>query len=71
MVDPPLRGVESDSTVDKFEMEKNNIFDGLKTRATLLSKTFNEMEHVTCSEIQGAMYAFPRIHLSKKAITEA
>ena len=51
LVDPPTRGIESDSTVDKFEKEKNDIFDGLKTRATLLSKTFNEMEKVTCSEI--------------------
>ena len=68
MVDPPKRGVESDQTVDKFERETNQIFEGLKQRAELLTKSLNEMTNVTCSEIQGAMYAFPRIHLPKKAI---
>jgi len=29
------------------------------------------MKNVTCSEVQGAMYAFPRIHLSQKAINKA
>ena len=43
----------------------------MKDRAQLLSHTFNQMEKVTCSEIQGAMYAFPRIHLSQKAIDTA
>ena len=71
MVDPPTRGVESDETVARFEKEKSDIYNGLRTRADLLSKTFNSMTNVTCSEIQGAMYAFPRIHLSKKAISEA
>ena len=71
LVDPPKRGVESDATVNKFEKEKSDIFDGLRTRAELLSKTFNEMENVTCSEIQGAMYAFPRVHLSDKAVKAA
>jgi len=71
LVDPPKRGVESDATVDKFEKEKSDIFDGLRTRAELLSKTFNEMEKVTCSEIQGAMYAFPRVHLSDSAVKAA
>ena len=44
---------------------------GLVDRAQLLSKTFNEMRNTTCSEIQGAMYAFPRIHLSQSAIKAA
>jgi aspartate/methionine/tyrosine aminotransferase len=29
------------------------------------------MKNTTCSDIQGAMYAFPRIHLTKSAIKEA
>lgn len=29
------------------------------------------MTNVTCSEIQGAMYGFPKIDLPKKAIKEA
>lgn len=70
-IDPPTRGVESDATVDKYESEKNQIFNGLKDRAELLTKTFNEMKNVSCTEIQGAMYAMPRIHLSQSAIDAA
>ena len=29
------------------------------------------MKNVTCTEIQGAMYAFPRLHLGSKAIEAA
>lgn len=29
------------------------------------------MENTTCSEIQGAMYAFPRIHLTEGVIEAA
>ena len=57
--------------MDLYEKEKNDIFNGLCQRAELLSKTFNQMRNTTCSEIQGAMYAFPRIHLSQSAIKAA
>jgi alanine transaminase len=70
-VEPPKRGVESDATVDLYEREKTEIYNGLRERAELLSKTFNEMRNVTCSEIQGAMYAMPRLHLSQSAIEAA
>ena len=49
----------------------NEIYDGLKQRAKLLSKTFNKMENTTCTEVEGAMYAFPRIHLTKGVIEAA
>lgn len=71
LVDPPKRGVESDVTMDLYEKERTDIYNGLKDRAGLLSKTFNDMRNTTCSEIQGAMYAFPRIHLSQSAIQAA
>ena len=71
LVDPPQQGVESDETVEKFQKEKNSIFQGLKTRAELLTSTFNQMKNVSCSEIQGAMYGFPRLHLSQSAIKAA
>lgn len=64
LVDPPKRGVESEETVAKYEKERTDIYNGLRDRAELLTKTFNSMSKVSCSEIQGAMYAFPRIHLS-------
>jgi aspartate/methionine/tyrosine aminotransferase len=52
-VDPPQKGVESDATVEKYLQEKANVMKGLKERALLLEKTFNDMKNVTCSEIQG------------------
>ena len=59
-----MKGVESDSTIALYEKEKTEIFNGLRDRAELLTSTFNKMKNVTCSEIQGAMYGFPRLHLS-------
>jgi alanine transaminase len=59
LVDPPQKGKESDATVDKFLKEKEAIYDGLRKRAELLTSAFNQMENVKCTEVQGAMYAFP------------
>jgi len=70
-VDPPQRGKESDECVDLYEQEKNEIFNGLKDRAGLLTQTFNEMEGISCTEVQGAMYAFPQLHLPQKFIEHA
>ena len=35
------------------------------------SKVLNSMEGVKCNEVQGAVYAFPRITIPKRAIEEA
>lgn len=51
LVDPPKRGVESEETVALFEKEKSDIYNGLLTRAELLTKTFNDMRNVSCSEV--------------------
>jgi len=37
----------------------------------MASETLNSIEGVTCNEVMGAMYAFPRIHLPEKALAEA
>lgn len=66
MVDPPKRGVESDKCVDLYEKQIGHVKQGLKKRAKLLEKTFNEMDHISCTEIEGAMYAFPQIHFTEK-----
>lgn len=71
LVDPPKKGVESDLTVNQFEKEKKFIFEGLKTRAEILYNTLTSMENVSCTEIEGAMYAFPRVHFSDKALNSA
>lgn len=43
----------------------------MKERAKLLTTTFNDMKQITCTEIEGAMYAFPQVHFSKRFIEEA
>ena len=51
--------------------EKNAVLASLKERATLVKEAYGSIEGVTCNPVQGAMYAFPRIHLPKKAIEKA
>ena len=43
----------------------------MKERAELLTRTFNDMKQITCTEIEGAMYGFPRLHFSQKFIDAA
>ncbi len=45
--------------------------DGLKEKAAIVSKLFNQMEGVKCNPVQGAMYAFPRILIPQRAIEKA
>ena len=71
MVNPPLVGRESAECVDLYQQERNYVLNGLKERATLLTNTFNDMNQVTCTEIEGAMYGFPRVHFSQKFINSA
>lgn len=71
MIDPPKEGRESSQCLATFNQEKNAITNGLKERALLLTKTFTEMTNTTSQPIQGAMYAFPRVHFSQKALKAA
>ena len=59
MTDPPHFGRESNECVETYQKERGLVFDGLKERAELLTRTFNDMKQVTCTEIEGAMYGFP------------
>ena len=40
-------------------------------QAKLVTSLFNSIEGITCNEVQGAMYAFPRLHLPPKVIEAA
>ena len=59
MVDPPHLARESVECVDLYQSEYNTVFNGLKERAALLTRTFNDMKQVSCTDIEGAMYGFP------------
>lgn len=71
MVDPPALGEESSECVEKYWNEHDNIFKGLIERSKLLTKTFNEMINTSSNEIDGAMYAFPKVHFTPNAIESA
>ena len=71
MINPPKKGRESDSCVAQYNQEFGSVMSGLKARAKLLTSTFNSMKNITCTEIEGAMYGFPRVHFSKKFIDQA
>ena len=43
----------------------------MKERASIISETLNEMTNTTCSEIEGAMYAFPKVNFSDRALRQA
>merc|ERR1712121_568589 len=47
------------------------VLAGLAARAKLVAETFNSMEGITCNTVQGAMYAFPQLHLPAKAVAKA
>jgi alanine transaminase len=51
--------------------EKNQVLGELALKARMTSETLNQIEGVTCNEVMGAMYAFPRIYLPDKAVQEA
>jgi len=71
MVDPPQVGRESPECIDLYNSEATIVMDGLKERAQLLTRTFNDMKQISCTEIEGAMYGFPQVHFSDKFIQEA
>ena len=71
MVSPPNAQNYASEVYEQFKQEEKGIFDSLKYRAKLVTEFLKSMKNVTCNEVEGAMYAFPRIHLPKKAIEEA
>ena len=68
MVNPPH---ESHPSHGVFHSEKFGIYKALKERSHKLYTAFNKMEGVSCQEPQGAMYCFPSLPLSDKAIAAA
>jgi len=71
MVTPPREGKESSSCVELYNKESGDIMSGLKERAKLLTNTFNSMDNYSCNPIDGAMYGFPKVKFSEKAIAAA
>ncbi|KAF3902533.1 hypothetical protein ABW21_db0205066 [Orbilia brochopaga] len=68
MTNPPKEGEPS---YDLYQKEYDEIYNGLKTRAYALHDAFKHMEGVESQDPQGAMYIFPTITISKKAVEAA
>jgi alanine transaminase len=68
MVNPPKEGEPS---YPQYMQEYTKVFETLKFRANSLYEAFNSVEGVSCQPPQGAMYLFPQITLSDKAIAAA
>eukprot|EP00096_Caligus_rogercresseyi_P009820 TRINITY_DN3417_c0_g1_i1.p1 TRINITY_DN3417_c0_g1~~TRINITY_DN3417_c0_g1_i1.p1 ORF type:complete len:529 (-),score=164.11 TRINITY_DN3417_c0_g1_i1:129-1715(-) len=68
VVNPPVPGEPS---YEEFEAQKNKILSGLAEKAKFVADTFNSIEGFSCNVVQGAMYAFPQIHLPPKAVQKA
>ena len=47
------------------------LFDSLKQRAAMVTRELNQMKNIRSNEVEGAMYAFPSITFSQKAIAAA
>jgi len=68
MVNPPK---ESDPSYQQWREETSAIHDSLKRRDEKLVHAFGEMEGMSCTKVTGALYAFPRITLPRKAVEAA
>jgi alanine transaminase len=68
MVQPPKQG---EASYAQYQQERDDILASLKRRATVATEKLNDLDGIDCQEIEGALYAFPSIHLSDKAISLA
>ncbi|KAG0080328.1 hypothetical protein BGZ90_012696 [Linnemannia elongata] len=68
MVNPPKKG---DPSYGLYKQEYDAIYFSLIKRAKKLEEMFNSLEGCTCNSADGAMYLFPQIRLSNKAVAAA
>lgn len=68
VVRPPAPGAPSH---ELFERERSGRYESLKRRAKRVAEAFRAMDGVTCNESEGAMYAFPQIRMSERAVQAA
>uniref|UniRef100_A0A7S1QPV8 Aminotransferase class I/classII large domain-containing protein n=1 Tax=Neobodo designis TaxID=312471 RepID=A0A7S1QPV8_NEODS len=68
IVKPPAPGQPS---YESYRKEYDTLFAGLKRRAKTLPEQLRKVPGITCNDIEGAMYAFPRIRLPQRYIDEA
>lgn len=62
---------EGGASYDQFVEEERSIFDSLVRRAKTIVEGLNQIDGIECEQAEGAMYAFPRLTLPKKALDYA
>jgi len=60
MVSPPQKGTDA---FEVFTKEKETILDDLLAKATIIRKSFEEMDGMECFGKIGALYLFPRMNI--------
>ncbi|KDD76740.1 aminotransferase [Helicosporidium sp. ATCC 50920] len=67
-VNPPSQGTKAGK---EHATETRAIHESMQRRAAKVTAAFNALPGVTCNPTEGAMYAFPRLHLPPKAVEAA
>jgi alanine transaminase len=70
-VRPPSSKDCTAETVKQYKDEVASILSDLKKKALIAEKALNSMDGMHCNAIEGAMYAFPKVSLSKQFEEEA
>jgi alanine transaminase len=65
MTNPPRPG---DASHARYASERDAILASLRRRAAKLAAALNALPGVTCAPADGALYAFPRLHLPPAAV---
>lgn len=68
MTRPPRKG---DPSYALYARERGAILESLRRRAGKIVEGLNKLDGVTCNAVEGALYAFPRVRFSKRALAAA
>lgn len=68
MLNEPQPG---NSSYPKWKAEKDRIFNSLRSKSKMVHAKLNSISGISCQEVEGAMYAFPKIDLPAAAIAAA
>lgn len=62
LVNPPKPG---DPSYNLWMKERTEILQSFKERAKLVKEAYASMKGISCNEVQGALYAFPKSKATK------
>lgn len=68
VMNPPKPG---DASYEMYNKERTDILESLKRRAKMVVESLSSLEGITCNEVEGALYAFPRLELPKHLLDKA